>query len=240
MNKRMFFWLTLAVFVQFLTGCATTSDAPQASVTTEKVFNKNYSIGQEMSVYVGEPVVKVKDYLLVTTEQSAMTPESECQLRSGRTLITLTPGQAYPIDFYANLHGKRHAMIQTLTGPILFDPEGHPVSDIYVRNAVGLIQHTGFTYEFNPLQCKMKRMISKKVDANALYENFEIIYNGTDGKSIFLTYREYTREDIARTAFYQNMTYDIKSGTIRFKKVKIKVKSASSESISYVVQEDGR
>ena len=84
------------------------------------------------------------------------------------------------------------------------------------------------------------RLTDTKVDTNAGYENFELLYNGTDGKSVFVTYREYTSDNLARPAYFQNLTYDSNAGTIRFKKFRIRVVKATSEALSYVVLEDGR
>lgn len=44
---------------------------------------------------------------------------------------------------------------------------------------------------------------------------------------------------MARTAFYQNLTYDAKSQYIRFKQFKIQIHNATSEEIRFTVIEDG-
>lgn len=65
------------------------------------------------------------------------------------------------------------------------------------------------------------------------------MYSGTDGKSMRLVYREYTPDDMARAAFFQDVTYEQNSKIIQFRKIKISVHEATSQSIKYTVLEDG-
>lgn len=68
---------------------------------------------------------------------------------------------------------------------------------------------------------------------------YELIYAGQNNVSLNVTYREYTPDDIARTAFYQNITYQADAKNIRFRNFEIKIHSASNEKITYTVLEDG-
>ena len=69
--------------------------------------------------------------------------------------------------------------------------------------------------------------------------NYELIYGGTDGKSLTITYREYTADDLARPAFYQNLVYESKKSRIRFKETVIEIHEATNEKIVYTVISDG-
>ena len=69
--------------------------------------------------------------------------------------------------------------------------------------------------------------------------NYELIYGGTDGKSITITYREFTPNDLARPAFYQNLVYEAKAKQIRFKDTIIRLEQVSNEKITYSVVSDG-
>ena len=92
---------------------------------------------------------------------------------------------------------------------------------------------------FEPKNTRFEPVKEEKIDVRRGYINFEIIYSGITGQSINLLYREYTSDDIARVAFYQNLTYPMDAKTIRFKKIKIEVQKISNESIEYIVVEDG-
>jgi hypothetical protein len=85
---------------------------------------------------------------------------------------------------------------------------------------------------------RMTRVTAEKVITSRGYTNFELIYNGTANQAINLTYREYTPDDVARTAFYQNLTYDSKVESIRFRKLRIQIHSATNEEIDLTVLED--
>jgi hypothetical protein len=53
-----------------------------------------------------------------------------------------------------------------------------------------------------------------------------------------MLYREYTPDNLARPAFYQNLTYPKDSSYVRFKQLKIKVNAVTNELIKYIVEED--
>ncbi len=51
-------------------------------------------------------------------------------------------------------------------------------------------------------QKKWQKILTKKD-----YYNYELVYGGTDGKSIAIDYREFTSDDLASPAFYQNYNW---------------------------------
>ena len=67
----------------------------------------------------------------------------------------------------------------------------------------------------------------------------ELIYSGKNDISLNVTYREYTPDNLARTAFFQNITYQADAKQIRFKDFVIKIDDISNEKITYTVLEDG-
>jgi hypothetical protein len=71
------------------------------------------------------------------------------------------------------------------------------------------------------------------------YENFELLYTGINSNALNLTYREFSPDGFARVAFFQNVTYDAGTKSITFKKFKIAVDHASSDSITFTVISDG-
>lgn len=78
-----------------------------------------------------------------------------------------------------------------------------------------------------------------QIDSTQGFTNFEIVFNGITKDAINLLYREYTPDNMARPAFYQNLTYPIDTEIIRFQNIRIKIHTISNESISYTVLEDG-
>ncbi len=69
--------------------------------------------------------------------------------------------------------------------------------------------------------------------------SFEIIYTGKNDISLNFTYREFTAEDLARPAFFQNLTYQANAKQIRFKDFVIQIHNVSNEQITYTIIEDG-
>ena len=68
--------------------------------------------------------------------------------------------------------------------------------------------------------------------------NYEIIYTGRVGDTIRLNYREYSPDDLARTAFFQELTYPADQKSLRFRDIKMEVDVADSEKIRFRVVED--
>jgi hypothetical protein len=67
----------------------------------------------------------------------------------------------------------------------------------------------------------------------------ELIYTGRSGDTIHASYREYMN-DLARPSFFNDLQYDLhQSQIIVYKRYRIKVLSATNESITYIVIEDG-
>ena len=92
---------------------------------------------------------------------------------------------------------------------------------------------------FDPT-AKIVRETSQNVKSSRGYENFEILYTGTNSSGLNLTYREFSPEGIARVAFFQNLTYEVGAKIITFKKYRIAVEHASSESITFTFLADGQ
>jgi len=68
--------------------------------------------------------------------------------------------------------------------------------------------------------------------------NYELIYGGKDLTGLHIVYREYTKDKIARQAFYQNLNYERNAKTIRFKNTVIEVISADNQKITFRVVKD--
>ena len=68
--------------------------------------------------------------------------------------------------------------------------------------------------------------------------NFELIYGGLDATGLHVVYREYTKDGMARQAFYQNLNYEKNAKIIRFKNTKFDIVSADNQKIVFKVLED--
>jgi len=233
-----------------LAGCNTLRPEPSRSTGSTHEYTKNYSLGANMRAYVGEPIVRFKDYHIQRTAVPYMTPVETFTLSVTERSLPFVKGQKYLVKGSIDFDNQPVSVVlaedtpQNNYGPqhigALVKEDGRVLNRVvsFLRNSPNPITLTP-TVDVNPADARMTRVVEEKISATAGYQNYEIIYNGTDSKSIFLTYREYSPDGMARTAFYQNLTYDAKSQYIRFKQFKIQIHNATSEEIRFTVIEDG-
>ena len=78
-----------------------------------------------------------------------------------------------------------------------------------------------------------------EIDRSKPYENYEIIYTGRLGENVTFVYREYTPDNLAKPAFYQNLTYNLtEAKLVRFRKLQFEIREASNEQIKLRVLSD--
>ena len=68
--------------------------------------------------------------------------------------------------------------------------------------------------------------------------NFDITFTGIDASVMRFTYREFTSNDMARPAFFQDLTYPLSSRQIRFRDIQIEIASVTAEGVTYAVIAD--
>ena len=83
---------------------------------------------------------------------------------------------------------------------------------------------------------KYKFSLQPRIDLGMSYE---LIFSGRNDVSLNLTYREFTKDDLARPSFYQVLTYEGNAKQIRFKDFVIKIHSVDNEKITYTILADG-
>lgn len=217
-------------------GCARAPIVPEIPTTAyRQETSRNYVRGQRMRTNVGDSIIRVKDYHLAQIFLPFMTPTESFSFAPGSSL-SFTAGEKYRVL------GAMERADRTWVGV------SHPVEVNYTILVAddGVIHEEIFRrglgyrgpYPVNPPTARMKRTVEERVEMSKPYTNYEIIYNGTDKNSLLFTYREFSPEGQARTAFYQNLTYDAKATTIRFKQFRIQVHAASGEEIEFTVLED--
>lgn len=211
---------------------------------------KNYVIGQSMTVNVGDPMIKFQDFWLETTESSVAIPDKTVNLKVGgvRSIeVTLVAGQKYPVRGRISIDGMDYMVVGAPEPPgeyraVLVKPDRTLHNGLAVAGPPylsGLVL-TPYTVTISDPAAKIIRETIQNVKSSRGYENFEILYTGTNSNGLNLTYREFSPEGIARVAFFQNLTYEVGAKIITFKKYRIAVEHASSESITFTVLADGQ
>lgn len=236
----------LLLTTTLLAGCSTPMQYEGARNIEERhQFLKNYEIGQKLTVNVGDPVVKFQDYWLDITESPIAIATKNVNLKGGLIDITLIAGKKYPVRGKMTHEGVEYTVVATT--------ESQPVYSAVLVRADGTLYNrmvgagtgmNGLVVSIYNLSISdpMVRMVREKVQnvtSTKGYENFELLYTGTNSNGLNLTYREFSPEGLARIAFFQNLTYAVDAKNISFKKYKIAVDRATSESITFVVSADG-
>jgi hypothetical protein len=199
-----------------------------------------------MTVNVGDPMIKFQDFWVETTESPVATPNKTVNLNGGTVDVTLVAGQKYPVRGRMSIEGVDYVVVATTDNPfeyraVLVKPDG----TLHNRVAVANPQFRGlvlviYTLTISDPATRMVRETSQNVKSSKGYENFELLYTGTNSNGLNLTYREFSPDGLARVAFFQNLTYEAGARSIAFKKYRIAVDHASSESITFTVLADGQ
>lgn len=234
------------ILVLLVVGCApidrvAREATPAPSSSSQQRIERNYSLGTPARVYVGEAIVRVKDFWETTTVSTELASDRAGSLRIPPLFtIELEAGHRARVTGTTEKDGQTFRLVQ------LSDPKAAALwflineDGTFEGSAVNQIgQRMGFTYMPEPSAMKFSAREFVRTDRAKGWTNFEIVYSGATKDTINLLYREYTQDDLARPAFTQALTYDRSSPELRFRQVLIEVLALDNQSIEYVVREDG-
>lgn len=233
----------ISIAIGCLSGCVQQIRPTEAAnITSSHVVEKNYSIGQKMVAYVGQPIVKVKDYQVINTAAKMMAPSENFTFSGGIVSISGEKGKSYPVRGQTTIDGRNLKIVNfegsNLSGGagfgILVNPDGSIYNKMLNDNILMM-----YTFKAIPENVRFTEITGSQIDYRAGYLNYELIYGGTDGKAITITYREYSSDDMARPAFFQNVVYEVGKQQIRFKDTVLQVFEVSNEKIVFTVVSDG-
>ncbi len=242
-------------FAMALGGCATPLkyETPQ-SLPDKHEFVRNYRVGDPISVNVGEPMVKVRDYWMESTESSVAVPERDVNLKGGLVNVDLLGGKKYQVKGRANIDGKDLTAVAfdeqpTAFRAVLINADGtlhNRIANSSLRaGAFGSLNRGDeliavvYTLTISDPSVRLIREKTESIKIAKGYENYELLYTGISATGLNLTYREFSPDGLARVAFFQNLTYEAGAKSITFKKFRIAVEKATSEAITFTVLSDG-
>jgi hypothetical protein len=245
MKHNLLLNLSLAGLLLFLAGCSSIQPLPavqRESMGTRHVLERNYELNRRETAFVGKAIIRVNDSQVETYRERRrnMKATSDFVLKGGPVLLSGKKETDYPVRARARVNRISYnvVVIPGDTDPsysILVDQEGRPSSMVYSGNKFVPfnIEHEPKDLRFIPAEegYLQSKILSGKI--------FELIYGGTDGKTIHITYREYSGEDQSKPVFFQDLVYGAKAGTIRFRDFLLKIHEADNEKIGYTVLEDG-
>jgi len=246
--------LLLILFVICLAGCSQTiTNSQEKHLGTTHVFDKNYEIGQKQFAYVGQQIIKVTDYYFAEYSSDYMEATSNFKMINdgsfGRFFgdIVVQKGQKYRVVGEVDIDNEKFTVVdfgtisKTATmanGRFLIKENGEVHNE--VMNGTGNINVVMiYTFSFEPLSPPFFQPTTiEKIDTKQGFINYELIFGGTDGKSISIDYREYTSDNLARPAYSQNLVYEVGSDKIRYDNTVIQIHEVTSEKIVYTVVSD--
>jgi hypothetical protein len=237
----------LIASVLFCGACQVPVKPVNASFASDRVFQKNYALGVQQAVYVGQPVVRFKDYLVKVRHGAHMRATKTFKVKQAMSGWTEVSANA-DLLIVASLEkdGVTYNLARLTDHndgsytAVLVGPDGVPYRKLAgkVPPMENPVLMAG-TVVFDPADVRFLQGPDESViDENAGFTNYELIYGGTDGRAFTLTYREYSPQDLIRPAFTQQLSYENGSSAIRFRETKIQVHSVTSEQLSYTVLSD--
>lgn len=214
--KKMLTTLTLLI----LTAC---SSAPTPKIKLEGNFiqskelpkvqyglssKKNYVINQEKVATIGSNMIYVNEYNKFIKEEKIVVADTQREIgkrTTHRRIITIE-GVEYIFSrlSYIKSHGHRYLLVNLKTGITLPDMYLGNYDGTFFKktNHIYINKSGGYDFDY-----PRHRLVSRNMVENMEKKiSYELIYNGTDGNSIKLSYREYAPNDTARPAFFNEVT----------------------------------
>lgn len=251
--------LFILVCTLLISGCATNQELVHT-------YFKNYQTGETNVVYVGEPILRVKDAYLyrekgvANSYNSQATPSENFTIEGSfsnfpfsRESISFTgkKGKPYGINGTRTIDGVNYDMVRVVDWKgikfaLLVDKTGTMLNNKIYSVAYDHIESSLFasvipnTIRFTKSDKPLKEMPEEETkDITLCHINYELIYGGINDVTLTTTYKEYALNDFARPAFFQNLVFETKAKQIRYKNTKIDIIKADNEKIEYRVVDDG-
>lgn len=240
------FLAVLELAFAFATSAAAADGTASSGPSSRRVIDRSYTLGQEQFVYVGQPLVKVKDYH-ETESLSGTIFKSDIPFTYHIRLVG--PNLDLPAGTelrYAGERSKKGVRYTAIAipgqeqGVLLLLDDTDTFTGMFT-NILGQVQSVGDKplIKISPRPIHFSRVRSGAVTTTDGYTNFELVYGGRNKDEMNLLYREYTSDNLARPAFTQPLTYAPEASTLRFREIAIRVVEATNEGIRYVVEQDG-
>lgn len=213
--------------------CAVSSLAACASIPPEQpslhhIAERNFVVGEEKQVNVGAAMLQVNDYWIEKGGYGGWQSPLTFTVGNGISQYGFSGGVTYPVVGRRMIEGQAYDILGSFMDPLLVDQSGRvaKVGASMGPLTLNLNDHPGRLIKFDNINVVKSLPFSK----------YELVYSGISGDTIRVAYREYSREDLARTAFFQDLTYNKGSPTIGFRDIEIEVLEANNGGIRFIVR----
>jgi len=227
--------------VVLLAGCTAQVIPPKLQRSpSELVTETNYAIGAVREAYVGETIVKIMNYRVERVGTGYMIPDQSFDIAvPGLADLHVEKGERYPWRGSVTDEGALYDIVDVPAGSgkmgILLTRDTGEVTGRLIQSPVPMFlfgKHlptppgARFTHEVE----------ARKVGVDQVH--YELIYSGMSGRTINLSYREFTADGMARPGFTQELHYNADEPTLRFRNLHVGIRGATNEKLTYVVLAD--
>jgi hypothetical protein len=207
----------------------------------ELVTETNYAIGAVREAYVGETIVKIRNYRVERGRTGYMIPDQSFDIAVPGPVADLhaEKGERYSWRGSVTEEGALYDIVDVPAGGdklgILITKDTGEVTGRLIQSPVPMFLYgkhlptppgARFTHEIE----------ARKVGVDQVH--YELIYSGMSGRTINLSYREFTTDGMARPAFTQELHYNADEPTLRFRNLQVGIRRATNEKLTYVVLAD--
>jgi len=242
-------WVVMLIAVISIVSCKTVVQVEKSDQMKEYevLFKKNYTVGDEKSIYVGEDVVDLQKY-----ERSVF--------NAYKTIKSFDYPMYVGSNEYYRIWGKSPKGVLITNNDLT-----RRINERNVRRyaTVGVAaDFNGFAYEItkegkllagvvlddppyyypNDIGESTPQEVLFKEEDEVLLEyskyKFKVVYQGMSGSVVKLQYEEYV-DGLARDAFFKTFEYDLDNGKeISIKGILVEVIEANNSTLKYVVKDD--
>jgi len=242
MKKVLLFSILICLFL--IQGCAhgqwiKTKFTPINPNVRVGGYSKNYTLGERKTAFIGQDIIKVD---ICDGFQNTVRLERDNTINDKYYFkkIYLNQNTICPIVGTVEYDGKTYYVTSGLDNynmkwGILISDDGS------INKSVLYSHHYEMLYLFDSVIINPDkiRFLNSCIRKTPTAISFELIFTGENDVSLNTTYKEYSYNDDARPAFFQNLTYQSNAKQIRFKDFLIHIHNVTNEQITYTVLEDG-
>lgn len=216
--------------------------------------------GKRTRAFVGDPVLRIKSYAVVARNVGYAQANQSFTFSSAFESVDVEAGKQYPIAGITNLNNQEYfvVLVPAHLGQglgLLVGGDGALCKTALNMGPIGALgwiaagpagQMTKGTiirldYAPSTPSARLTPAVTKEVltsDERGRYVNMELLYLGVSSDAVKLGYREYTPSDLAKPAFREDLTYDRRESSIRFRDFKLQVHEANSDHIDFSIVDD--
>ena len=201
-------------------------------------YERNYQLGVKKSAFIGQEIIHVKKYeQTIQVGQSLDSATITARYKFSNIQLMIDKNRTFTLHETINIDGNFYLLpeLNTKYWHLLISADGRISQKSLYNSSYEMVYTPHKEISVEPQNFKL--LLKKTYDLPSF--SFDLIYTGINDVSLNTTYREYTKDDLAKPAFFQSLTYKADAKQIRFKDFLIQIHEVTNEKIIYTVLEDG-